>query len=265
MTSCRLSMRTQGEGPTLILFHGGMGSWRHWIRNIEPLSQHFRVHALDLPGYGDSMAVPRGIGNDEYFDLVEELLIERFGNEAPFHVAGFSFGSVVFSSIASRFGSRVRSLSLIGPSGFGLPRGKPKLPTASYKLAGDDPNRHAEIMRQNLLAVMLLHPESIDEEVLALQAENVHLHKGMNSRHVSVLDVTPANLAALTCPVQLIFGDSDQTTRGDLEARVARCREARPDVEVEIVADTGHWAMFEGASTVNRALLAFHRRHQVTA
>ena len=261
MSSSRLSMHTTGSGPDLLLFHGGMGSWRHWVRNIDALAAHFRVHALDLPGYGDSMAVPKGIRTEDYLDLVEALVREEFGDSSPLHIAGFSFGAVVSSSIVPRFEGRIRSLSLIGPSGFGMPQGKPKLPTASYKLAEGDPAHLAAIIRQNLLAVMLLHPESIDDEVVALQAENVRLHKGMNSRHVSVLEVTPQNLAAAPCPVQLIFGDSDQVARGELDDRVARCREARPDIEVEIIPDTGHWAMFEGANSVNQALLAFHRRH----
>ena len=46
-----------GEGsgkPALLLFHGGSGSWIHWIRNVQPLSQHFTVYAADMPGLGDS-------------------------------------------------------------------------------------------------------------------------------------------------------------------------------------------------------------------
>ena len=34
-----------GEGagkPTLLLFHGGSGSWIHWIRNVLPLSRSFQ-------------------------------------------------------------------------------------------------------------------------------------------------------------------------------------------------------------------------------
>ena len=40
--------------PTLLLFHGGSGSWIHWIRNVLPLSQAYQVYAADLPGLGDS-------------------------------------------------------------------------------------------------------------------------------------------------------------------------------------------------------------------
>ena len=40
--------------PILLLFHGGSGSWIHWIRNVQPLSQHFTIYAADAPGLGDS-------------------------------------------------------------------------------------------------------------------------------------------------------------------------------------------------------------------
>ena len=40
---------------TLVLLHGGSGSWMHWIRNIAPLvADGFHVLAVDLPGFGDS-------------------------------------------------------------------------------------------------------------------------------------------------------------------------------------------------------------------
>ena len=42
------------DKPILLLFHGGSGSWIHWIRNVLPLSQNFSVYAADLPGLGDS-------------------------------------------------------------------------------------------------------------------------------------------------------------------------------------------------------------------
>src|SRR5215831_4771929 len=50
--------RAWGEGRPLLLLHGASGSWTHWIRNILPLAEHFRVLAPDLPGFGDSDALP---------------------------------------------------------------------------------------------------------------------------------------------------------------------------------------------------------------
>ena len=34
--------------PTIVLLHGGSGSWTHWIRNIQPLvAEGYRVLAVD--------------------------------------------------------------------------------------------------------------------------------------------------------------------------------------------------------------------------
>src|SRR3712207_2598632 len=43
-----------GEGPTVVLLHGGAGSWRHWVRNVQILAERYRVLAPDLPGLGES-------------------------------------------------------------------------------------------------------------------------------------------------------------------------------------------------------------------
>ena len=43
-----------GSGPALLLIHGFMGYSFSWRFNVEPLSQHFSVYAMDLPGCGFS-------------------------------------------------------------------------------------------------------------------------------------------------------------------------------------------------------------------
>src|SRR5271165_5788147 len=45
---------TAGSGPPLLLIHGFMGYSYSWRFNLGPLSQHFSVWALDLPGCGFS-------------------------------------------------------------------------------------------------------------------------------------------------------------------------------------------------------------------
>ena len=49
----RLNVKRKGSGHPIFLFHGGMGSWTHWIRNIDVLAEHFEVRAVDAPSYGD--------------------------------------------------------------------------------------------------------------------------------------------------------------------------------------------------------------------
>ena len=45
----KMAVRTIGSGPDVVLFHGGMGCWQHWIRNVDALAERFTVHALDHP------------------------------------------------------------------------------------------------------------------------------------------------------------------------------------------------------------------------
>jgi len=44
-----------GSGPDLVLAHGWPWSSYSWHRIIPPLSQNFRVHWYDMPGYGQSI------------------------------------------------------------------------------------------------------------------------------------------------------------------------------------------------------------------
>ena len=90
-----MAARTRGSGPDVVLFHGGMGCWRHWTRNIEPLAERFTVHALDHPSYGASASVPRETTGKEYLDLVHRLFLEMLPGDAPLRFAGFSFGAAV--------------------------------------------------------------------------------------------------------------------------------------------------------------------------
>ena len=52
--------RSWGEGPVLVLFHGGAGSWRHWAHNIDVLSEQYRLLVPDQPGLGESAFPPDG-------------------------------------------------------------------------------------------------------------------------------------------------------------------------------------------------------------
>ena len=52
----QVSWRQYGDASNepLLLIHGGHGSWMHWARNIDVLSEKFSLFVVDLPGYGDS-------------------------------------------------------------------------------------------------------------------------------------------------------------------------------------------------------------------
>ena len=127
----RLNVKQKGKGHPILLFHGGMGSWTHWIRNIDVLSEHFDVRAIDAPSYGESEQVDYGLTPDEYLRVFIASVDRIVKDYESFSIAGFSFGGACGSSIAAHFGSKVRAMTVIGPGGFSI-KGRPRLDFIRY-------------------------------------------------------------------------------------------------------------------------------------
>jgi len=251
-----LAVKRAGSGPNFVLLHGGMGSWNHWARNIEALAAHFSVHAVDLPGYGDSPDVDREMSGEDYCALVCRAIDTMLGEGESFRLAGFSFGSVLSSHLAAQFGDRVAGLSLIGASGFGPPEGR-ELNTRSYKSARGDPDLLREIVRENLLAFMLTDPATVDDTAIRYHGDNVRRTR-FDSRKVSWSDTQTRDLARITCALQMIWGENDITAYPSLDGRVAQCRAVVPGLRFERIPGASHWTMYDSAAEVNRLLLEFH-------
>jgi pimeloyl-ACP methyl ester carboxylesterase len=72
----RVVWRRFGNGPALVMLHGGDGDWRHWIRNIEPLSQHRSPWLPDMPGYGESDSLCLDGGSPQAMDRLVDAVVE---------------------------------------------------------------------------------------------------------------------------------------------------------------------------------------------
>ncbi len=158
--------------------------------------------------------------------------------------------------MAARAGGRIQGLSLIGAGGFG-PQKDRKLDTRSYKSANGDETLFREIARDNLLAVMLWDPVTVDDSAIDFQCANVKRTR-YDSRKVSRSEYQRLNLPLINCPLQLIWGDQDVTAYPSIEARVAICREIVPDLRLDIIPGGAHWVMYDSAEIVNDLLLDFH-------
>ncbi len=111
--------RSWGEGPVLVLFHGGAGSWRHWAHNIDVLSQQYRLLVPDLPGLGESAFPPDGDDAMAVATIVAHGIDIVLGADERYDVAGFSFGGTMATCVGAIHGARVRSVTIIGSSGVG--------------------------------------------------------------------------------------------------------------------------------------------------
>lgn len=260
--STGVAYRSVGGGAPLFLLHGGAGSWTHWIRNIHALGERHRVHALDLPGYGESTAPHLDIAVEDYIAIVTNTISEIAGSHEKIGLSGFSFGGFIAAGVASILGGRVSGVSLIGPAGFTRPEGRNlglegrrRLEERLGRTATDQEIR--DMHRRNLAKLMISKEERIDEQAVSLQAANVATMR-FNSRPLSWSGRMTEYLGKLACPVTYISGDQDRSAHPTIEDRFRQCQAALPRITLQIIPDCGHWAQYEKPDAVNRILIGFH-------
>jgi 2-hydroxy-6-oxonona-2,4-dienedioate hydrolase len=253
-----MAVHRRGSGPDVVLFHGGMGSWKHWIRNVEPLAARFTVHAVDQPAYGDSASVEPGMTGAAYLDLVHDLFVELFPGKAPLRLAGFSFGGAIAANLARRLGPRVTHVCLVSPAGFPRRRFGDR-PTRSYREAGDDEKLFREISRHNLLVNMLSDEANLTEEAVDIQSDGVRRAR-FNSRAVSMGGTLLGDLAELRCRVRVLWGERDDSAFRPAELLLGEIRGAVGTLDLHRIPRAGHWSAYENAPEVNRLMLEFFSR-----
>lgn len=264
-TSTGIAYIRAGAGDPLVLLHGGAGSWTHWALNIEALAARFTVLALDLPGYGASFGPARDIAIDDYLAIIRESVREICGDAGRIHLSGFSFGALVATALAGWFEERVTDLSLIGASGFEPPTGR-QVGIESLRVLRERLGREpeaveiCELHRRNLAELMIWDAAKIDRRAIELQAANVAATR-FDSRRLSWSGRMPEFMACVRCPARMLFGEHDRSAYPSIAGRIEMCRAVKPEIEIQILEDCGHWAMYEAPQRVNAALIEFHGRH----
>ncbi|WP_245656077.1 alpha/beta fold hydrolase [Microtetraspora fusca] len=111
-----LAYERHGSGEPVVLLHG-IGSHRQaWDPIVPLLMAEHTVITVDLPGFGDSPDLPRGLSRD-LPTMVTELgaMFTALGLDLP-HVAGHSLGGLIALRLAQA--GLVRSVTALAPAGF---------------------------------------------------------------------------------------------------------------------------------------------------
>ena len=114
----KISYAGAGEdGEVILLVHGYGGDRNSWLFLQEPLAAKYRVYALDLPGHGTSA---KDVGDGTLGVLADAVtgVLDALGAGRA-HLVGHSMGGAVALAVAARDPSRIASLTLIAPAGFG--------------------------------------------------------------------------------------------------------------------------------------------------
>ena len=103
------------DGETLLMLHGFGGNRDTWLRFSRQLTDHYRVIALDLPGFGESSKpdVSYDVASqvERLHAVIQALKIRKL------HLIGNSMGGHIAALYSARHGDKVLSLALLNNAG----------------------------------------------------------------------------------------------------------------------------------------------------
>ncbi|GAB2231819.1 hypothetical protein Droror1_Dr00010834 [Drosera rotundifolia] len=264
----------QGEGPAIVLIHGFGASVFHWRYNIPELSKRYKVYALDLLGFGWSekaiLDYDAMVWRDQVVDFLKEVVKE------PTILVGNSLGGFTALASASELVDQVVGVVLLNSAG-------------RFRDASDEVAQSEESLVQKYIVKPV--KEIIQRFVIGLlfwQAKQPgRIQSVLNSVYIDKTNVddyliqsitVPANhpsagevyyrlmaqlgvnlqkytlnavIDKLSCPILLLWGDSDPWTGSD---KALRIKEYYPNASLTFL-KAGHCPHDEVPELVNKALL----------
>lgn len=116
-----LNYIVEGSGNDVIILHG----WGANINTIMPifniLKDKFKVHAIDLPGFGDSMEPDNPIDSFKYADMVKSYMNEMRIEKVI--LIGHSFGGKLSIILGHKYPTLVERIVLVNSAGLIPKRG----------------------------------------------------------------------------------------------------------------------------------------------
>jgi 2-hydroxy-6-oxonona-2,4-dienedioate hydrolase len=243
--------RVWGRGAPLVLLHGGTGSWMHWVRNIEPLSQDRMVIVPDLPGSGDSGSPEQPISAENIALTLCRGLDTIIGAQTRFAVAGFSMGGLIAGYMAQHANGRADTVVLVGATGTGATRAKMEPLKSWRRLSTEEEIRATH--RKNLGILMIRDPLQIDDLAVEVQSRNA-VRSRVRGKHVSHTGTLEHCLTGFQGRLAGIWGEHDATAAPHLAERRERLEQFRPGSSFDVLPGAGHWVQYEAHVPFNHRL-----------
>ena len=255
----RIAYQQVGDGPALVLLHGGMEDSRAWSRQLSALSTDHAVFAWDAPGCGQSSDVPQTWRMHDFAAALAEWL-DAVPIERP-HVLGLSWGSSVALEFYHTYPHIPASLILAGAyagwAGSLAPEEVVRRHTGI--IAAADASRD-DVLKGWPGVLSRAAPQGLLEEVLDIAADNTgRVHPGgyrAMAHSMAEADLRHV-LPEIRVPTLLLYGELDE--RSPLSV-AEELRRQIPGAELVVIPGVGHLANVEAPTEFNMHVRRFIRR-----
>jgi pimeloyl-ACP methyl ester carboxylesterase len=247
----RLYYEAAGEGPAVVLVHGGLVDSRMWDAQMGPLSKRFRVVRYDLRGYGRS-AAPAG----EYYPVEDLRALLDYLKIDKATLVGLSLGGIIAADFALEHPARVERLVLAdsGLRGDKQPRDE-RAANAHQVGEREGAEKYFEAFTQSEMLAGLRDNPKARALMRTMMVENFNataqLRKGLPQ---APEPPTVERLAQIKAPTLVIIGSLDgknlQNIADTLASRIPNARKV-------VIRGASHHPPVETPKEFNRVLLDY--------
>ena len=242
------------DAPPVVLLHALLASPMSWYRNVETLSQAYRVYAVDVVGEGNRSRPVKPITSLDDFlhwftELIDGLEIDTL------YLAGNSYGGFTAAYYAMKLPERICKLVLIGPAATISPM-RPFythmfIPKAIYGFFPKVPGVK-RVMRRS---VDWMHKGLPYDPLWEPLFYSSMVYGGLINQ-VFPRVYSKEEFAQIKAKVLILLGEREGIYN-NLQAAVRSARELLPGAQIEMIPVAHHITALANPEIVNQKLLQF--------
>jgi pimeloyl-ACP methyl ester carboxylesterase len=263
----RISTLTMGQGTDVLLLHGLGGTKASLFDTAAALSRSYRVHAIDLPGFGSSSKPRIAPYNAQWYaetvrQLLDALQIERA------HLVGNSLGGRVALEVAMQEPRRVLALGLLCPAVAFIRRAFHPIVRLARPEFALLPHRFRRAQVESRFWQMFADRDLVDPSLAEIAVDEFQRIYGSAGGRRAFLSTARniyleapfgkngfyTRLAELEPPTLFVWGSQDRLVPAAFKPHVAR---ALPGAEQIVLEGCGHVPQIERPEQTNALLARF--------
>lgn len=249
----RVAYRRRGQGPPLVLLHGGVSDSRVWRAQLDDLADELTVVAWDAPGCGGSADPPETFRLPDYADCLAGF-VDALGLGRP-HVLGHSWGAGLALELYRRHPTVPATLVLVGGyAGWAgsLPSDEVTRRLAfALEVADRLPGRWDPTTMPGLFSPVLSAER--EGELVTIMSEIRPAGTRTMAHAFAEADLRDV-LGRIDVPTLLLHGEDDERAPWDVADALHR---AIPGSTLVVMPGLGHESYIESPETVNGEVRRF--------